>query len=260
MSVLLETSKGDIVVDLHAAHAPRACQNFLKLCKLKYYNGCLFHLVQKGRLVQTGDPSGTGTGGTSVYGLLPGTEGLRSRFFADELSKHYTHAEMGTLSMANAGPDTNASQFLITTGPALHHLDETHTIFGQVAEGIEALTAIDAAYVDGEGRPFQNIRIKHTIVLDDPFPDPEGLRVPSRSPSPTREQLQQDKVRIADDEALDEHAGKSAEQLEEELAAQAAKSRAEVLEMLGDLPDADVAPPENVLFVCKLNPVTQVRE
>lgn len=255
MSVLLETSRGDLVVDLHVDHAPRACLNFLKLCKLKYYNGCLFHFVQKGRLVQTGDPTGTGAGGSSVWGVL---HGERARFFGDELGKSLSHDRIGTVSMATAGPGTNASQFLITTGTGLGgRLDETHTIFGQVAEGLDTLGAIDSAYCDAEGRPYQNIRIKHTILLDDPFPDPDGLRPPDRSPSPTADQLRQDKERLADDEALDEHEGKSAEELEEALAAQAAKSRAEVLEMLGDLPDADIAPPENVLFVCKLNPVTQ---
>ncbi|KAG8462518.1 hypothetical protein KFE25_010343 [Diacronema lutheri] len=254
MSVLVETSKGDLVIDLHVDVAPRACENFLKLCKLKYYNGCLFHHVSKGRLVQTGDPTGTGAGGTSVWGLL---HGERARFFDDELSKRLNHASVGTVSMATAGPNTNASQFVITTGPAMHRLDESHTIFGRVAEGLEALAAIDAAYVDADGRPYQNVRIKHTIILDDPFPDPAGLRPPDRSPSPTPEQLAQDRARLADDEALDEHEGKTAEELEEALAAQAAKSRAEVLEMLGDLPDADVAPPDNVLFVCKLNAVTQ---
>lgn len=254
MSVLIETSLGDIVIDLLVEHAPRACENFLKLCKIKYYNGCLFHLVQKGRLVQTGDPTGTGSGGCSVFGLL---DGKRSRFFDDELSKRVTHAAVGTVSMATCGPNTNASQFLITTGPSLPHLDEAHTIFGRVAEGLDVLGAIDGAYADADGRPYQNIRIRHTIVLDDPYPDPAGLQVPDRSPEPTAEQLRQDRERLADDEALDDTEGRTAEELEEALAAQAAKSRAEVLEMLGDLPDADVAPPENVLFVCKLNPLTQ---
>lgn len=254
MSVLVETSKGDIVIDLHVDLAPMACKNFLKLCKIKYYNGSLVHLVQKGRFIQTGDPSGTGRGGSSVFGVLHGEQ---ARFFADEFHPKLRHDKVGTVSMANAGPNTNASQFLITTGPGLDHLDDVHTVFGEVAEGLDTLAAIDGSYCDMDGRPYQNIRLKHTIILEDPFEDPTGLEIPDGSPGPTEEQLRQDQERLADYEALDEHAGKSAEEVEEALEAQAAKSRAEVLEMLGDLPDADIAPPENVLFVCKLNAVTQ---
>lgn len=254
MSVLLETSKGDLVIDLHYQQAPQACVNFLKLCKIKYYNHSLIHLVQRSRLIQTGDPLGTGAGGSSVWGLI---EGESRRFFPDEFSKALRHDKVGTVSMANTGPDTNASQFIITTGPAMHHLDDVHVVFGEVAEGLDTLAAIDGAYCDADGRPYQNIRIRHTIILHDPFDDPPGLRVPDRSPSPTAEQIRQDRERLADDEALDGMDGKTAEEVQEALAAQAAKSHAEVLEMLGDLPDADIAPPENVLFVCKLNPVTQ---
>ena len=90
------------------------------------------------------------------------------------------------------------------------------------------------------------------MVLDDPYDDPPGLEVPSASPLPPKE----DTSRIAADEDLDEYEGMDAEAVEEAIASKEAKAQATILEMVGDLPEADCAPPENVLFVCKLNPVT----
>lgn len=97
-------------------------------------------------------------------------------------------------------------------------------------------------------------RINHTVILDDPFEDPPGLSVPDRSPEPTKEQL--DSGRIGADEEIDDMKGRSADEIEEVQAEKEAKTRAILLEMVGDLPDAEIKPPENVLFVCKLNPVT----
>jgi peptidyl-prolyl cis-trans isomerase-like 4 len=92
------------------------------------------------------------------------------------------------------------------------------------------------------------------VVLEDPFPDPRGFREPSRSPSPSAERLKNG--RIAADEDIDDTEGKTAEEIQEMLEQREAKARATILEIVGDIPDADIAPPENVLFVCKLNPVT----
>ena len=123
---------------------------------------------------------------------------------------------------------------------------------------IHSLFSFLEAYADGEGRPYQNIRIRHTIVLEDPFEDPPGLTIPDNSPEPSELVLQQDRERLADDEdPLEADDGRAAEEIEESLQEKAASSRAQVLEMLGDIPDADVRPPDNVLFVCKLNPVTE---
>ena len=83
MSVLLETSKGDIVIDLHVDKCPVSCKNFLKLCKIKYYNDVLWHRVTKDFVVQTGDPTGSGSGGTSIFGALLGNT---HRFFGDEIN------------------------------------------------------------------------------------------------------------------------------------------------------------------------------
>ncbi|GAX85095.1 hypothetical protein CEUSTIGMA_g12515.t1 [Chlamydomonas eustigma] len=250
MAVLLETSKGDIVIDLFIDDCPITCKNFIKLCKLKYYNNCIFHNVQQNFIIQSGDPTATGKGGSSVYGLLYGEQ---ARFFEDELRPHLKHKKRGVVGMASAGKNMNASQFYITTGDALHSLDEKHTIFGQVAEGLDVVDKIDEAFCDDEGRPFQNIRIRHTIILDDPFEDPAelGEQIPEQSPEPQFEQggrLEEDWTLTSDTRPIEE--------VEQEGRRAEAHNRAVVLEMIGDLPEADAAPPSNMLFVCKLNPVT----
>lgn len=251
MAVLLETSKGDMVIDLYVDECPRTTKNFLKLCKLKYYNNVLFHAVAKDFVVQTGDPTGTGKGGDSVYGLLYGDQ---ARFFEDEIRPGLRHKAKGTVSMASGGADLNASQFLITTRADCDALDERRTVFGHVSEGLDVLDAINEAYCDDHGRPYQNIRVKHTIVLDDPFDDPPGLDalVPDASPVFVKDP---DDHRLEDDWVPAENA-RSAEEQEKAIREKEAHNRAVVLEMIGDLPDVDAAPPENSLFVCRLNPVT----
>lgn len=145
------------------------------------------------------------------------------------------------------------SQFLITLGESLDYLDGRAAIFGKVVEGFDALEKINDAFCDEKGRPLKDLRIRHTVVLDDPFDDPAGLVEPSQSPVPSKAQLAT--VRIADDEELDDNADEEAvEKLRRE---REARAQALTLEMVGDLPFAEVKPPENVLFVCKLNPVTQ---
>ncbi|KAK7907552.1 hypothetical protein WMY93_016164 [Mugilogobius chulae] len=251
MAVLLETTLGDIVVDLFTEERPKACLNFLKLCKIKYYNFSLIHNVQRDFIIQTGDPTGTGRGGESVYSKLYGDQ---ARFFDAEKTPRIKHKKKGTVSMVNNGSGQHGSQFLITCGENLDYLDGVHTVFGEVSEGFDVLNKINETFVDKDFVPFQDIRINHTVILDDPFDDPAGLPVPDRSPEPTKEQL--DSGRIGADEVIDEEDGKAAEELEERLKEKEAKTQAILLEMVGDLPDADIKPPENVLFVCKLNPVT----
>jgi peptidyl-prolyl cis-trans isomerase-like 4 len=121
-----------------------------------------------------------------------------------------------------------------------------------VAEGLDVVRAINQLHHDERGRPFRNCRIKSVAVLDDPFPDPPGLDklIPAVSPTvPTLDDR-------PDADEKDPLAGLPEEEVQRIRAAAAAKSRAVVLEMIGDLPDVDVAPPDNVLFVCKLNPAT----
>ena len=251
MAVLLETSKGDMVIDLHCDECPRTTKNFLKLCKTKYYNNCLFHSVTRDFAVQTGDPTGTGRGGDSIYGKLFGDQ---ARFFEDEIRPGLKHKAKGTVSMASAGENLNASQFLITARDECDALDGKNTVFGHVSEGLDVLDAINEAYCDDAGRPWQNIRVKHTIILDDPFDDPPGLDtlVPDASPAFVRDP---NDTRLEDD-WVPEEAGRDADAQERATRDKEARNRAVVLEMIGDLPDADAKPPEESLFVCKLNPVT----
>ena len=145
------------------------------------------------------------------------------------------------------------SQFFFTLGENLDYLDGKHLPFGKVIEGLETLSKLSEALLDQQGRPLRDIRIRHVIVLDDPFPDPEGLSIPPESPVPTPTQLAS--LRVGEDEEL-EPSDEDPETLEQKRREHEAKAQALTLEMVGDLPFADVAPPENVLFVCKLNQVT----
>lgn len=210
--------------------------------------------------MQTGDPLGPESrdsdGGTSIWGLLGGPA---QKEFVPEFSKKMKHAERGTVSMATApGPRdpekrVAGSQFLITLGDDLDYLDDKAAIFGKVVEGFDVLEKINEAFTDGKSRPLKDIRIRHTVVLDDPYPDPPGFVEPTGSPVPSSAQLAT--VRIADDEELDEALDE--ETMEKLRREREARAQALTLEMVGDLPFAEVKPPENVLFVCKLNPVTQ---
>ena len=220
------------------------------------------HSVQPNFSFQTGDPIGPGSsdadGGCSIWGLLdPANPGKKN--FAPEFKHSLKHAAMGTVSMATApnpdNPDERyaGSQFIITLGTDIDFLDGKAAIFGTVVEGFDALDKINNAYVDDKGRPLKDIRILHTVVLDDPYDDPAGLVELPESPVPSAAQLAT--VRVAYDESLDEETDPEA--LEKVRREREARAQALTLEMVGDLPFAEVAPPENVLFVCKLNPVTQ---
>lgn len=108
MAVILETSLGDLVIDLHVKECPKAARNFLKLCKIKYYNNCLIHNVQQDFLFQTGDPTGTGRGGDSINGVLYGSQ---ARFFPGEITaRQHTR---GVVAMSGSHKDANASQFFV---------------------------------------------------------------------------------------------------------------------------------------------------
>lgn len=244
MAVLLETSIGDIVIDLKLDEAPTTCLNFLKLCKLKYYNNCLFFRVQKDFIAETGDPKNTGLGGASVFAKLPG----QKKHFKDEISPLVKHNKKGTVGMANLKPNENGSAFYITLRDKVEPLDQKHTIFGTVAEGFDVLDKMNATMVDGDSAPYQNIRIWHTEILEDPIPDPDGLEglIPPKSPDVIKDEIFQS-IDNAEDEA----------ELSEKMAKTLAKSQATTLELLHDLPDAEIEVPENDLFVTCMNPVTQ---
>jgi peptidyl-prolyl cis-trans isomerase-like 4 len=204
-------------------------------------------------VAQTGDPLGTGKGGESVFRLLYGDQ---ATYFEMESKPRIKHSKLGQVSMVNNGSNMHGSQFFITLAPNIDYLDGKHTVFGEVAEGFDVLEKLNEVYVDKDSRPYKDIRIYHTVVVDDPFDDPPGLEnhIPDQSPVLTREQL--DSVRIGAEEEIDDTKGMKPEEVEERIREREAKAHAQILEMVGDLPEADARPPDNVLFVCKLNPVT----
>jgi cyclophilin family peptidyl-prolyl cis-trans isomerase len=144
----LHTSHGDITVDLFAAEAPLAVNNFVFLAGEGFYDGVTFHRVVPGFVIQGGDPTGTGRGG-------PGYR------FRDELEGPGRYSR-GTVAMANAGPNTNGSQFFICLGDL--KLPHQYTIFGRVAEGMEAVDAIAALPTDPEDRPRQDAAIQRVTI------------------------------------------------------------------------------------------------
>lgn len=259
MSVVIETTIGDLTVDLYVKERPKCCFNFIKLCKIKYYNSCIFHRIERDFIAQTGDPTGDGSGGCSVFALVNDDKEVNSKqiYFPREVKPKLRHEKKGCLSMVNNGSDLHGSQFFFTLSDALDSLDDGgHTVFGYVAEGLDVISKLNQELCDHDHKPYREIRITHTVILDDPFEDPAKLAIPDRSPSPSESIFESmDKIGIEED--VDETSGKSLTQIEEEIAAKEAAARATILEMVGDLPDADVAPPDNVLFVCKLNPVTR---
>ena len=127
-TVKLETSRGDIELELYAEHAPKTVNNFVFLINESFYDGVTFHRVIDKFMVQGGDPEGTGRGG-------PGYR------FEDELVGNPLKHESKVISMANSGPNTNGSQFFITHMPQ-PHLDGKHTVFGKVTEGVDVVDAI----------------------------------------------------------------------------------------------------------------------
>lgn len=248
MAVVIETTLGDVTVDLFIEERPQTCKNFLKLCKVKYYNFNLFHSVQSNFLAQTGDPTGTGNGGESIFGLVMG---LEARYYEGEKTPKIKHNRPGLLSMVNCGGNMLGSQFFITLGPDLSSLDD-HCVFGEVVEGHDVLLKLNETICDNLFRPYQDVRITHTVILEDPFEDLPGMIIPDCSPD--RSQMIESGRIAADESVVEEELSEAA--VAELQAEKEAKARATVLEIVGDLPEADAAPPENVLFVCKLNPVT----
>jgi len=146
--VILRTSLGDIHIKLFPEDCPKTIENFVTHCKNGYYDGVKFHRVIRGFMVQTGDPLGDGTGGESCWG----------GDFEDEFCQHLKHNLPYTVSMANAGPNTNGSQFFITTA-ATPHLDQKHTVFGRVTSGFDVVTHIEGVKVDKHDAPLKDVKI-----------------------------------------------------------------------------------------------------
>lgn len=228
MSVLLETSFGDVVVDLDVSSSPRTSQNFLLLCAQKVYNdAAIFHISSVARVARS--PSSMSS--SSAFGMAYGAQA--AAFPREDGGRRH---EFGAISMACVDGRIGREFFLCVAEGERGGLEE-HAAFGCVGEGGEVLKKMREVAVDGDGQPYRPVRVRHCVVLHDPFPRIEGLGEVPDSPEPVQDS--EDEAESGDEEARKE-----------------ARSRAEVLEMLGDVEDADVAPPENVLFVCKLNKVT----
>lgn len=146
MIATMSTNHGDIKLELFAKDAPKTVENFTKLAEKGYYDGVIFHRVIKNFMIQGGDPTGTGTGGESIFGTT----------FEDEKNKH--KMEPGVIAMANRGPNTNGSQFFIVTESRQAHLEGKHTIFGKVVEGMDVVKKIAAVEVN-DSKPVQDVKI-----------------------------------------------------------------------------------------------------
>jgi cyclophilin family peptidyl-prolyl cis-trans isomerase len=163
VNATLETSTGSIELELYQADAPKTVANFTGLAEQGYFNGIIFHRISKGFVIQGGDPTGTGTGGKSIYG----------KEFEDELNpstpSYQAGYTRGTLAMANRGPNTNTSQFFIMLQD-VPGMPKNYTIFGKVVKGLDVVDSIAASDITPQmgprdGKPKVDVVIKKVTVL-----------------------------------------------------------------------------------------------
>ena len=275
--VEFETSIGPLGLRLYFEEAPLNTENFVKLCKLKYYNEQVIYLLETDVIVQLGDPTASGKGGSSIQGILWPNEPTK-KFIKDEIPllikenrDKFTFSRKGIVAMANSGKNRNASQFFITlTDRELDFLQDRYTIIGEILEEyfptLDKLN--DEVLIDEDGRPFEDILITSTVVCSDPFPDPAGYSALLRHCVGFHNDKQTEVVLEHEDGHYLPHGkilkasyrltqGLKMDESEQEKKRKAAESRALTLEMIGDIENAEVTPDDNVLFVCKLNPSTE---
>lgn len=246
MSVAIKTTRGTFVVDLYLRCAPMLGFNFLKLCKLGWFDNSLFFEIVENFMVKVGHLNHID--GLTIYGLLQDDPNIT---IPDEITHKLTHSKAGLLSTCNKGKNMNTSAFFITLGYDLSRFNDIRSIFGEVSENYELVEKISKEYVDSNNRPFRNIRLTKTIVLYDPFGDPEGFDDLKMIFRPFDKVKELD--RLEDDQEL---SNISAEEHQKAMDALKATKNAEILEMLGDIPGIESKPPETSLFVCKLHPKT----
>lgn len=152
---ILETNQGVIEIKLMPEIASKACENFIKLIEKGYYNGLIFHRVIKGFMIQGGDPTGTGRGGQSVWG----------KPFEDEFNSKVGFDSPGILAMANSGPNTNGSQFFITTADT-SWLNMHHTIFGKVISGYDVVEKIENTATGALDKPIAEQKIVKAYIRE----------------------------------------------------------------------------------------------
>lgn len=150
---VIQTTMGTIELELFADKAVKTAQNFVGLAETKYYNGIIFHRVINNFMIQGGDPAGTGSGGESIWG----------KPFEDEVKTGLKHSSEGILSMANAGPNTNGSQFFITL-KATPWLDGKHTVFGKVISGMEVVKAIGKTKTNQNDKPLIDVVMQKVTI------------------------------------------------------------------------------------------------
>lgn len=153
--IKMETNFWEIILELFPEYAPKAVENFVGLTKKGYYDGVTFHRVIRDFMIQWGDPTGTGMGGKSLW----------FRNFEDEFSRELTHKQW-MLSMANAGRNTNGSQFFIVTAEDASFLDGKHTIFGKVIEGLDIVLDIERLPTDNYDRPTMPVIMEKVTVIE----------------------------------------------------------------------------------------------
>ena len=147
----MTTSEGPITIELFDADAPKTVQNFKDLAGKGFYDGLIFHRVIRDFMIQGGCPQGTGTGG-------PGYQ------FEDEINDH--KIVRGALAMANAGPNTNGSQFFLVTTPEAPWLDGKHTVFGQITEGLDVVDKIEGKPTDARDKPNDDVTIESITIAE----------------------------------------------------------------------------------------------
>ncbi|KZF20916.1 peptidyl-prolyl cis-trans isomerase ppi1 [Xylona heveae TC161] len=152
--VALDTTMGTITLELYTNDAPKTCQNFIGLASRGYYDNVIFHRIIPNFMIQGGDPTGTGRGGNSLWGAK----------FEDEIKPTLRHTGAGILSMANAGPNTNGSQFFITLAPT-PWLDGKHTIFGRVKSGMRVVQRMGLVRTGLEDRPVEEVKITKARIV-----------------------------------------------------------------------------------------------
>lgn len=150
---VIQTNMGTIEIELYADKAIKTVQNFVGLAEKKYYDGVIFHRVIDNFMIQGGDPTGTGSGGQSIWG----------KPFEDEVRTGLKHSSEGILSMANAGPNTNGSQFFITLRDT-PWLDGKHTIFGKVISGMDVVKAIGKVKTNQNDRPLSDVVMQSVTI------------------------------------------------------------------------------------------------
>ncbi len=153
MNATLHTNHGAIDLELYPGDAPKTVENFVKLARDGFYDGVIFHRVIPDFMIQGGDPTGTGSGG-------PGYS------FEDEFNEH--KVERGALAMANAGPNTNGSQFFIVTTEAAPWLDGKHTVFGRVTSGMDVVDKISELPRDARDKPHEDVVMERVEVSEGP--------------------------------------------------------------------------------------------